>query len=117
MRVYVEEILPNGARFRFTVIVGSEKNGGELFAAELMEYKSVDEQGYIMVLPKAAQMSNEEKFIMRGTFMEKFVDENDEFVFEFPIAKVFRMRSEVWLKAETLNWQKVQEKLYENEGN
>lgn len=103
MKAYTEEILPNGAKFRFTIIFCVKENSGELMAAELMEYKPDDKQEYFMVLPKAAQMNNEERFIMRGTFLEVFVNQNNEFVFELPITKVFRMRSEAWLKAEYLH--------------
>lgn len=103
LRVYVEEILLNGAKFRFSVIFGLEKNEGDYIAAELLEYKPDDKQEYFMVFPKAAQMSVDERLLMRGTFTESFVDKEGEFVFDFPTAKVFRMRSEVWLKAECLH--------------
>lgn len=99
MNISVEESLPDGSKFRFTVIVGEGK-GNQMIAAELLEYQPVHSHDYMMVLPKVAQMTNEEKFIMRGTFREIFVNQDNDYVFEIPISKLFRIRSEVWQKAE-----------------
>lgn len=105
MNISVEEMLEDGSRFRYTILLGTAadiQNGSKFLAAELMEYKAKESRDYIMVLPKATQMSNEEKFIMRGSFQEIFVDTDYKFVFEMSLTKLFRMRSEAWLKAETV---------------
>lgn len=64
MQVSVVETLENGASFRFTVIFGRTAEN-EMAAAELLEYKPKNSQDYFMVLPKSAQLSVDEKQLLR----------------------------------------------------
>lgn len=105
MKVTVDEILADGSQFRYTIMVGTFPmigDGTKMAAAELMEYKANGSQEYMMVLPKASLLTNEEKVLMRGTFQEMFVTKKGEDVFKMPVTKLFRMRSEAWLKAEAI---------------
>lgn len=102
MQISVEETLSNGGNVRYSIIVGEEDN--KMIAAEMIEYKAEYSDEYMMVLPKVINMTVEEKYYMRGTFMERFVNyENEnEYVFEIPTWKIFRMRSDAWFKAESI---------------
>ncbi|MBQ0137955.1 MAG: hypothetical protein KBT36_01520 [Kurthia sp.] len=101
MQVSVVETLENGASFRFTVIFGRTAEN-EMAAAELLEYKPKNSQDYFMVLPKSAQLSVDEKQLLRGTFKESMVNSDYEHVFDMSLTKLFKIRSDAWIKAETV---------------